>query len=211
MVGKRFGRLVVVSYAYSNDARYWNCVCDCGELTVIRTALLNDGTVSSCGCGSLEAAKTNFRNSAINKRSKYWPLTRAFKDIRRGMIARCYDPRNKRYINYGGRGITVCDEWRNSPTVFYGWLTAQSWSRGLSIERLDVNGNYCPENCTLIPFLEQQNNTTRSHFIEWNGERKTIADWARKLGVRQMALQHRFDRGWSIERAMSQPFRSWPC
>ena len=210
MIGKRFGRLLVIGFAYSKNAAYWDCACDCGGRNTVRAALLRNGTVASCGCGSLEAARANLKASAIKSRSKYWPHTRTFKDTRRNMIRRCHDPRDRRYGDYGARGIRVCADWRSSPSSFYDWLILNGWQPGLSVERVNVHGGYCPENCILIPLERQASNTRRNHFVEWNGERKTVSDWARTIGVEVGALQHRFTRGWPVERAMSQPFRNWP-
>jgi len=206
MIGKRFGRLTVISFAYSRDAYYWNCRCDCGGTNIVRTALLNNGSVGSCGCGSLEAARNNSRTASIKKRSKYWPHTKTFKTLHRNMVRRCSNPCDSHYYTYGGRGISVCAEWLNRKT-FCDWLLQNNWRPGLSVERINVNGNYEPSNCCLIPVSEQQSNTTRSHFLEWDGKRMTISQWARFIGVRQMALQHRIDRGWTVERALTQPFR----
>jgi hypothetical protein len=127
--------------------------------------------------------------------------------LRRNMAMRCYDPSNKRWANYGGRGIAVCDEWLRDRRAFYQWCMDAGFRPGLQIDRIDTNGNYEPGNCRFVGAVEQANNTTRNHFIEWQGQRLTVAQWARRLGVRSRALQARLARKWPVERVMTQPFR----
>lgn len=210
LTGQRFRRLLVIEFSHSKDAAYWRCLCDCGKFTTVRTAQLNNGVVGSCGCGSLEAARSNAKTISIRQRSKYWPYTRFFKSMYRNMLRRCYDQRDKRYLNYGGRGIRVCASWLADRAVYYEWVFTNGWKPGLSIERNNVNAGYSPENCSIIPMAAQQNNTTRSHRVEWNGETHTISEWARILGFPKQALQHRFTRNWTVEQAMTQPLRYWP-
>lgn len=210
LTGSRFGRLVVVSFSHSKNGTYWKCRCDCGGESVVRAAALRSGLSKSCGCGSREAGRQNGHNIGSVLRNKYWPNTRKLKEMRRNMINRCYDPSNKRYNCYGGRGITVCDVWLNDRQSFYEWVIANGWRPGLEIDRRDVNGNYEPSNCRFVNDLVQANNSRHNHQITWDGETHSITEWARRLGVRGQALQHRFTRGWSVERAMTQPFRRWP-
>lgn len=207
MIDSRHGRLRVTSYSHAHNGAFWNCICDCGEQAVVSGRLLRKGVVKSCGCGSLAQAVANARASAVRRRGKHWPLSRKLKELRRNMIARCYDPENKRFANYGGRGVMVCDEWLNDRSAFYDWVIDNGWSESLTIERVDVNGNYEPSNVRFVPMQEQQNNTTRSRVLEWAGRKMTVSEWARDLGVRPQALQHRVDRGWRIERIFTQPFR----
>lgn len=207
LIGKRFGRLVVSAKSHSNNGVHWKCDCDCGGRNVVRTAILRNGSVRSCGCGSQEAAINNLHTSAEKRRVRV-PHARKLKDIRRNMINRCADPRNKRWKNYGGRGITVCDEWVFNPRGFYQWATDNGYTPGLSIDRIDVNGNYEPGNCRFTDTYAQQNNTTRNHRVVWKGESKTIAEIAREIGMKQGVLGKRVRSGWSIERATQQSVRS---
>lgn len=207
MTGKRFGRLVVVKYSHSKDAAFWLCQCDCGDTSVVRSAILNDGSAKSCGCGSREAAVANAAAASRQKKLPF-PNTRKLKELYRNMLDRCYDPDNKRYANYGGRGIRICDEWLTDRLSFYHWATDNGHAKGLQIDRIDVNGNYEASNCRFVDVFVQMNNTTLNHFLEWYGTRHTVADWARILGVTSRALQSRIGHGWSVERALTQPFRA---
>lgn len=207
LTGKRFGRLVVVEYSHSKDGAFWRCQCDCGNKSIVRTALLNNGSAKSCGCGSREAAAANAAVARLRRKLPF-ENTSKLKDLYRNMIARCYDKRNKRYANYGGRGIRVCDEWLNNRRSFYQWVTDNGYAVGLQLDRIDVNGDYEASNCRFTGAITQMNNTTRNRFLEWHGARHTVAEWARLLGVSACALQHRVDRGWSIERTFTQPYRA---
>jgi hypothetical protein len=119
------------------------------------------------------------------------------------MKARCYRKSTAPYARYGGRGITVCDEWRNSFTSFRDWALSNGYAEGLSLDRIDYNGNYEPSNCRWVTIKEQENNRCNNNRIEYNGEIRTISEWSEILGISQYALRHRIQRGWSIERALT--------
>jgi len=145
-----------------------------------------------------------------------WAVTTKFRHphklklkwVYRNMVNRCHKPGTRRYECYGGRGISVCQEWKREPTSFFEWAASHGYAPGLQINRKDNDGNYCPENCNFVTQTVNQNNTRRNHFIEWNGERKTIADWARQLGMSDRVLNKRIIHGWSVEKMMTQPVRS---
>lgn len=205
--GQQFGRLRVLERAHSNNGAHWLCQCSCGKQTIVRGAVLRYGSTKSCGCGSRDQARANCEK---HRNRNHWippELCRKLKDAYRNMLARCYDPSNERHANYGERGIEVCPEWLdplNGRKRFYQWCVENGAAPGLQIDRIDVNGNYCPENCRFVDAVVQMNNTTRNRWITYNGETKTIAEWARETGFSYAALKHRLDRGWSIERIFSQ-------
>lgn len=124
----------------------------------------------------------------------------------KNMRRRCFDPTNKRWEHYGGRGITICQEW-NDYAVFRTWAMANGYADDLTIDRIDVNGNYCPENCRWVDAKTQANNVSRNHMVEFNGEQMTMAELADHLGLSYSALQHRIERGWDIGRIAAQPQR----
>ena len=157
--GKKFGRLTVINRSgftepnkYGRRYAIWYCKCDCGNYIERTTDVLARGK-SSCGCRQKEILK-EMSNGNITHNMTNTRLYRIYK----GMIGRFYYPCSQRYNAYGGRGITVCDEWRNDRSKFFKWAMENGYSDNLTIERKDVNGNYCPENCEWIPMSEQYKN-----------------------------------------------------
>lgn len=122
------------------------------------------------------------------------------------MIARCYDETNLQFFYYGARGIRICDEWRNSLKSFCDWALNNGYEDNLTIERMDYNKNYCPENCKWIPKEEQSRNTRRNRIYEWKGKTLTVAEISRMENISQFTLYCRLNRGLSIEDAVSLSF-----
>jgi hypothetical protein len=123
------------------------------------------------------------------------------------MISRCYNPKNKRFADWGGRGITVCGEWRNDRTKFFAWALANGYMADLQIDRVENDEGYSPFNCRWITQQTNVSNTRKNRLLTWNSKTMTATSWARELGVTQQALQHRLSRDWSIERIFTQPFK----
>lgn len=124
----------------------------------------------------------------------------------RQMHRRCECPRDQRYERYGGRGITVCEDW-NDFSVFLNWALSSGYSKGLSVERIDNDGNYEPSNCRWATPKEQANNTERNHRIEWNGENHTIAEWSEITRISEGTIWRRIYSGWTPERALTENIR----
>lgn len=120
------------------------------------------------------------------------------------MRQRCNNPKRKDYPRYGGRGISICPEW-NEYKTFRSWALSHGYADNLSIDRIDVNGNYEPSNCRWADAIIQANNVRRNRIIEFEGKRYTLAEFARVNKLSYSALQHRLDRGWSIERIVKTP------
>lgn len=120
----------------------------------------------------------------------------------KSMMDRCYRETASNYPMYGGRGISVCEEWHNIE-AFGSWAENNGFQKGLSLERIDVNGNYCPDNCTWATPKQQANNRRNTIFLEWNGERKSIHQWADELGVSASTLSNRYYLGWSTEEILT--------
>lgn len=118
------------------------------------------------------------------------------------MCGRCNNPKNDAYVWYGGRGISVCVEWEDYLT-FRDWALKNGYSDELSIDRIDVNGDYCPQNCKWSTFIDQCNNRRSNRFLEFNGETLSISQWGRKLGIRPQTINSRLRMGWSVEKALT--------
>ena len=126
----------------------------------------------------------------------------------RHMKERCLNPNNNRYSLYGGRGITVCEEWARSFNSFFEWAIENGYEENLTIDRIDTNGNYCPENCRWADSLFQQNNKRSNRRITFNGETKTIAEWSRITGIKSRTLLYRLNNGLKIEDIFSRHMTS---
>lgn len=133
--------------------------------------------------------------------------TRIYK-IWDNMKARCYNKNKPKYKNYGARGVAVCQEWKNNFVAFYEWAMHNGYNDNLTLNRIDNNGNYEPENCKWATAKEQMNNTSFNHKITYNGETHTLAEWASCLAINYSTLSKRINKyNWSVERAMSTPSR----
>jgi hypothetical protein len=205
LVGKRFGRLVVLQYDHTGlvgnvklSAAFWLCQCDCGNKVVVQAGNLRGGSTQSCGCLQREKTIERNKNGATHGKS-HDRIYRTWQS----MLNRCYRVNDKKYPLYGGKGVIVCKEWHD-PCQFISWAYANGYTDKLTIDRIDGDGNYCPENCRWVDYKTQNNNRRICHYIEYNGMTKTISEWAEYLGISLYALQHRIKDGWSIERAFTQ-------
>jgi hypothetical protein len=197
LAGQRFGRLVVVSVVGRRHSQaLWQCKCDCGNEAQIVGQVLRKGASQSCGC-----LLNEFRGKASTTHGQSKSLV--YK-VWATMRNRCNRPNVASYPNYGGRGIKVCDAW-NSPDGFVAFAEDMGpRPKGGMIERLDNNGNYCPENCIWAQRLEQVANKRNNNLITANGATKHLADWAREVGGTSAAIIHRIELGWTLERAVSE-------
>lgn len=120
------------------------------------------------------------------------------------MIGRCTNPERPQYHNYGGRGISVCERWSRSFESFYDWSIENDYEIGLSIDRIDNDKGYSPDNCRWVTMKEQNNNTRSNRIITFEGKTQTMAEWADEVGIKYACLEARINRlGWSLERALS--------
>lgn len=198
ITGQRFGRLTVIEYAYTDkqgNAR-WLCKCDCGNETISIGKGLRCGDTKSCGCARIERAKTLSTKHGLCKTRLH--------TIWLHMRDRCLKPYSTSYERYGARGIKVCKEWLNDFVAFYNWAMSNGYKKNLTIDRIDNNGNYEPSNCRWATIEQQANNKRSSCWLEYKGERKTIAQWASSLNISEIAIRHRIDRGWTIERTLTE-------
>lgn len=191
IVGKRFQHLVVLKLDHIKCKKsYWLCRCDCGREKVIRGDCLK--VIQSCGCVKKEQDKSNL-HIKNNHNCTYHPAY----TIWNAMMNRCYSPQNKHYRDYGGRGITVCEEWHNIIN-FCKWADENGFvpNKNLSIERNNVNGNYEPSNCTWIPKSEQcYNRRNTIKFVDVDGTEKVLAKEARNKGIKVSLALTRYEKG----------------
>lgn len=184
LTGQRFGRLVVLSYDHDDRYynTYWRCLCDCGNEVIVRLNHLTSGITNSCGCYKREISTTHgMTNSSLYNR---WCKMRD----------RCNNPNIKEYENYGARGIFVCDEW-NSFENFRDWALDNGYEDSLTIDRINNDDGYYPENCRWADKITQCNNRRSNHNITWGGETHTLKQWARLFGIKYATLWARVQRG----------------
>lgn len=125
--------------------------------------------------------------------------------IRHSMYCRCYYPTTHGYERYGGRGIKICEEWRNNPDSFYDWAINNGYKKGLTLDRIDVNGNYEPSNCRWVTKEVQDNNRRNNRKIIYNGETKTLSQWAKLFNINRVTLSDRLKIGMTIDEALNKP------
>ena len=207
LTGMRFGRLVVLEraedhiYPSGKHRPRWKCKCDCGKEIITNGNYLKNGDTKSCGCAHHDMlVKRNYKHGISDRHPIYV--------IWCHMKERCYRERCEGYKYYGGRGITVCDLWKNDFKSFYDWSIDNGWAPKLSIDRIDNNGPYSPENCRWVDRITQMNNTRANVIVEFKGEKHTIAEWARLKNISYSALKQRIvNYKWDIERALTTPTR----
>lgn len=208
--GQKFGRLTIIGFEKikkpygSTTTSTWNwiCRCECGNIVSVIPGLVKNGHTTSCGCYKRE------KTIEYNKKAKVKHGGRSDRlyYIWRGMKERCYNKNNKNYPQWGGRGISICDEWINDYAVFRAWALKNGYDDSLSLDRIDVNSNYSPENCRWATYKEQARNKTNAVLLEYNGVKKPLAEWADDLGINYGTLYRRiFFDGWSVDRALSEP------
>lgn len=193
-IGRRFGRLTVTGEA--ERARYVKCVCDCGTTKDILIRNLMRDATKRCGCLHREQLANRKRTHGATD-SLAWKRWRS-------MISRCTMQNTKSYPRYGGRGIKICDSWRQSFDAFLadmGNCPGSEWT----VERDDYNGNYEPGNCRWATRKEQNRNSSHNRMIEFDGQSRCLSEWAEVVGINYRTLATRLGKGWSIHRALTEP------
>ena len=196
-VGEKFGRLTVLNESRIDGIWWCECKCDCGKAISIKKNYIIRGHKRSCGCLRAETYKT------MNRKHGY--STTKLGRVYNSMCQRCSNPNNIGYKHYGDRGIQVCAEWKNNPASFYEWAISNGYKEGLTIDRINVNGNYEPTNCRWIPQKEQGFNRTDNVFYEMDGVRKTETEWVEEYGINKGTFRDRIERGWTFREAITTP------
>ena len=201
-VGQQFGRLTVLSYDghYLKNRKqkrhYFKCECSCGNVVSVTLDELRKGDTTSCGCLHKEVAAQSLRKTSFKDGRNSSPYYSTYNTI----IQRCYNPNNCNYKHYGARGIKVCDEWLNDPFIFFQWAEDNGLKgRKISIDRIDVDGDYTPENCRPADTITQRNNTTRNRYITYDNRTQTLAEWCRELNLSYDSVKGRIYRGENFE------------
>jgi hypothetical protein len=191
----KFCLLTVIERAENRSGdTYWLCQCKCGNTIKVRADHLRGGKIRSCGCAT---------NAMIaNKVTKHGMTKTPLYGVWNTMLQRCENPNRPMARLYYGRGIAVCSEWRNFDN-FKNWALANGYKKGLTIDRVDNNGRYGPENCRWTDLITQANNKRTNVHVEYNGEIKTIAQWAREFHIDYRIFWQRLKRGWDMERALT--------
>jgi hypothetical protein len=201
LAGQKFGRLTVIEY--DHEKARWLCLCQCGIYKWILPPSLKRGTTQSCGCLQKErAAETQFKHG--KEGSKVYDAWCHIK-------SRCFNPNDKQYKDYGGRGIKVCKRWLIFENFYKDMGDPSENGRKVSLDRKDNNGDYEPLNCRWADQKMQVNNQRRSKFYTYEGETHVLPDWAKIKGVSYYQLRQRiYQRGWSFEEAITAPPRYSP-
>lgn len=204
IIGHKFGRLLVLEYigyriggAIQYKQHFIKCRCDCKKNTYHPLESVKRGDSKSCGCLKIELDKENWvKHRKSNSRTyRAWMA----------MKMRCFNPKNLRYDRYGGRGITVCERWINEDGFLNFLEDMGEVPEKLSLERVDVNGNYCPENCCYANIETQSNNKVNIKLFAFNGEMLSKSQIARRIGMKPYQLLWRLNNGWEWENAISEP------
>lgn len=212
LTGQRFGRLVVLDGTYEhitptgNHYRKHKCICDCGNYTYVASGRLRDGSTRSCGCWRKEVltkqARANYKHGASRDNA---PLVdKRLYRIWKNMLKRCENSNNEDFHFYGERGISICEDWHTFEK-FREWSLLNGYGESLTIDRIDVNGDYCPTNCRWATRTVQSNNMRSNRLVDVNGNKHTIADWSRLSGINGGTIRKRLKLGWSPFTAVYAP------
>lgn len=196
ITGNRYNHLQVIEKheTLKGGIVVWKCLCDCGNYTYVRGKNLKNGAVKSCGCIMHNEPYNVTHNSSKTALYRRW----------QSMKSRCYNKNFPGYKNYGGRGIRVCDEWKNSFEKFRDWALSTMDNENLTLERIDNNGNYCPENCRWATIKEQANNRRSCLIFEYNGKKQNLLQWCNELKLDYKLVHNRlYKLHWSFEKAIS--------
>lgn len=198
ITGQKFGRLTVLNRLHNyhkHDGVYWLCVCDCGNLFEVKGGNLRSGDTKSCGCWLIENAQLKFKTHGKRKTRLYRTWAH--------MKSRCYNKNVPAYPDYGGRCIAVCDDWKDDFMSFYDWSMANGYEDTLTIDRINNDGNYEPENCRWADKKQQSRNRRNVKRYTINGETHCLSEWCEILELNFSTVRNRiYSYGWSIIEAL---------
>ena len=197
ITNQRFGKFIALKYKYckKGEGAMWECICDCGKTAIVSGHNLRLGRIKSCGCLKHETAPHTIHNLSNTK------IYNAYC----AMIQRCYNENNKNYKDYGGRGIKICDEWLQDFMNFYNWAINNG---KLTIDRVDNNRGYEPNNCRWVTMKVQSMNRRNNLKFKYKGKERTVKELANIAGITEKQFRHRLERGWSIFRIINTPINA---
>lgn len=192
--GQRYGMLTILEVYDKRGHHYrYKCKCDCGNESIAFLDSLQSGHTTSCGCHG----KASMTTHGLSKHPIYKTWI--------GMRERCLRENGSGYYRYGARGIKVCDEWVNDFQKFYDWAMENGWKEGLTLDRIDNDGDYCPDNCRWADRVVQSNNRSSNKYLTYNDKTMSVSEWAYEVGMPVPTLFTRLRKGWSVERALTEP------
>jgi hypothetical protein len=204
--GDSFGRLTVLETLVRKGRQCLRCRCECGKEVIVDRYTAQSGRSNSCGCLHRDITRAvHLKHGDARRSGQRAPEHNSWVC----MVQRCTNPKEKAFHRYGGRGIHVCQEWIDSYEAFLAYVGRKP-SRQHTIERIDNNGHYEPGNVKWATKKEQGNNTSTNRFLEFNGKRLTVAQWATEIGMDHEVLRARLRYGWSDEEALTMPVGRWP-
>lgn len=193
LTGQKFGRLTVIELLpeRKNAEKVYKCLCDCGNYTSIRSGSLKQGLTRSCGCLG--------RERIINANTTHGKRHTRIYGIWKTMKTRCYNKHSEKYKNYGSRSIVVCDEWKHDFEAFYNWAMDNNYRDDLTIDRIDNNKGYSPDNCKWSTPKQQVRNRRNTVRLTYNGETKSLAEWSEILNLNYHTVYDRYKHGWNTK------------
>lgn len=204
LIGTKYGRLTIIGFQSDGRRWLWCVKCDCGNEKVVSPTDVRNGKTKSCGCYHSESSRkraTKFSNHVKDNKRLY--------GIYNGMKKRCYSPKEPRYADYGGRGISICNEWMDGEhgfDNFVEWANANGYKDNLTIDRINVDGDYCPENCAWKTLKEQNSNKRQTLWVDYKGEHIQLRKLCDREGVSYDTVHNRiYTLGWDVEKAIATP------
>lgn len=196
-IGKKYNFLKIISFSHEmKGKKYFKCKCDCGNKVIRRIDHLVRNESKSCGC-------------IVGKQGTHLKTNTRLYETYCGMKKRCYNKKSKSYKHYGAKGIKVCNEWLEDFSNFYDWAYKNGYNDELTIDRINVNKGYSPENCKWSTRQEQSYNKTTTHYFEYKNERKSIAEWSKITGIKSATLLYRINHNWDKNRVIEEPVRDY--
>lgn len=193
-IGEKYGKLLITDIIGRNerDRVVARCQCECGNLHDTEIRYLFSKKLRSCGC-----TRRNYKGIRLRSQERLYTIWF-------GMKARCYNPNDMNYENYGKRGIKICSEWLQDYSLFRTWAYENGYNDKLTIDRIDVNGDYCPENCRWATWVEQCNNKRQNLKITYHGETHTATEWSRITGIKAQKIMYRYRHNFKLDDVFSK-------